>query len=145
MRGPLAADHVDTIAQHLLSPKHGSIHPPSSLLHEHNHAFRCIRERLSIRHIGKIVRLIGLDIDLEAHDSVFGKILICLSTSWDLRSRDIFEELVEWFSLDGLPSEHAIGSWQHLSEAKECLSCLVWRVSQLVLKELGCLKQVSRH
>ena len=129
MLGSLTADHVNTISQDLFSPKHSSIHPSSSLLHEDEHAVGCIGKRLSIWHIGKIVLLICLDVDLETHDSIFGKILIRLSTSWDLRSCDILKELIKWLTLDGLPSEHTIGTWQHLGEAKECLSCLVRRMT----------------
>ena len=139
----IATDHINTVRQYFLSSKHGSIHPTSSLFHQHNHTIRSICEGFSVWYVGECVCLLSLDIDLETHNPIFGKILICFCTGWDFLSCYILEESIKWFTFDCFPSKHAISSWQHLGESKECFSCLVRSVTKLILEELGSLDQVT--
>ena len=78
MLRPLAAYHVDEVGNNFTSAKHGAIHPASSLLHEHHHRLWRVCERLCIRYVGQLVPIQLLDVNLEAHDTIFSQVLIGL-------------------------------------------------------------------
>jgi hypothetical protein len=140
-----ATDHVYEVCDDLFRPEKRAIHPPSSLLHQCHHIGRRISESLGVGHVGKLIIAINLDVNLQAHYSVFSEVLVRLCARWHLSPGHILEKGVEGTTFNGFPSEDTIRTWQHLGEAKPRLACFVRSVPHLVFKELRCLYQVSAH
>ena len=101
----LAADHVYEIGDDFFSSKKRAIHPSTTLLHESHHIVGCISDGFGVRHVRQLEATVDFDVNLETHDSVFCKILVCLRTSGLFRARHIFEEGIEGASFDRLPTE----------------------------------------
>ena len=141
----LATDHVYNICNNFFGTEERAIHPTSSLLHQDQGRRWCIGKGLSIRHVSELICAVDLDVDSQAHDSIFSEILVGFSTSRLLRSSHIFEKGIEWTALDSIPTENRVRTRQHLGEAKERLACFVRSVAHLVLKELGSLHQVRTY
>lgn len=137
-----ARDHSATVGNDLVGAEKCAIHPATSLLHEHSQALRAVREGLGIWDVLHGVARLLLDVDLEAHDTIFGKILVGFGASRGLVASYVLEEFVEGCSLDGLPTENTVRARQHRCEAEEGLSCFVRRMAKLILVELGRLDHV---
>lgn len=134
--------HVCDILEHLECTEQGTIHPSSSLLQQSGQVGWRISEGLSIRHITEVVSLTFFNVDLQTHNSIFGKILICFSAGRILLAGHILEESIERLTFDGVPSEHRVSTRQHTTEAKESFSTLVRGVTKFILVELGSLNKV---
>ena len=59
------------------------------------------------------------DVNLQAHDSIFGEILVSFGTSWSLGAGHVLEKRIQRRAFDSFPSENTVSSWQHGCEAKE--------------------------
>ena len=143
MRRAPAAHHVDEVVDDLLSAEKRAVHPTTPLLHEGHQVGWSIGEGLGIGDVGKLELAAHLDVDLKAHDSILGQILIRFGASGRHRTCDILEESVEGSSLDRLPAEHRVSSGQHLCEAEERLAGLVGSVTHLVFVELCSLDHIG--
>jgi hypothetical protein len=89
-----ARDHCTDICDNLVRSKQCSIHPPTSLLHQHRQTSWSVSESLGIWDVLHGIASVLLDVYLEAHDSIFSKILVGLSAGRGLRAGHIFEESI---------------------------------------------------
>ena len=121
--------HCTCIGDDLVGSKECAVHPPTSLLHQHRQTQWTIGESLGVGDVLHRVSRVLLNVDLEAHDSVLGEILVRFRAFRSLLPRHILEKLVQGRSLDCLPSEDTVGTWQHRGEAEERLTSFVWRVA----------------
>jgi len=74
-------DHGANVCDDLVGTKKRAIHPTTSLLHQHSQGKWTIGEGLRIGDVLDSVTCMFLDVDLEAHDSIFSKVFICFGTS----------------------------------------------------------------
>ena len=118
LRAP-AADHLDEVAEDLIRAKHGAVHPAPSLLHQDHHGLGRVCERLGVGDVSQFEGVHLLDIDLEAHDSIFSEILVSFGTRGYISSILILKKGFERVTLDGLPTEQRVSTWKHLCKAKE--------------------------
>jgi len=82
MAVPSARQHVDKIREHSPCSENGAIDPATALFHEDKQVRRRVSEGSRIRDELDHVASVALDVDLKAHDAVFSKVFICLSTGW---------------------------------------------------------------
>jgi len=138
MLGARASYHLIEVIDNSPGCKERTVLPSSSLFHENEESFRSIGECLSIRNVGQIEATVFFDIDLEAHDSVFGQIFVSLIASWLLVRIHELEERIHGTLLNGAPSEQAVRTWQDRVVSEETFESLVRRMTELVFVELGC-------
>ena len=104
---------MNEVANHASRSKECAIHPATPLLHKDGQIWGSIRESFGIRYVLHRVASVLFDVDLQAHDTVFSKIFVGLSTARDLLARHILKEHVKGCALDSLPPEDTVGSWQN--------------------------------
>ena len=74
----LATDHVNEISKDLGCSEHCTIHPTAPLLHQNHHRLGRVSKGFRIWNVCQLILVLLLNIDLEAHDSIFGQVLVCL-------------------------------------------------------------------
>ena len=114
-----------------------TVHPSSSLFHQHEKTLRSISEGLCIWDVSEVVSLVLLDIDLITHNSIFCQILVSFRARWVCVRIDKLEESIHGTTLDGFPSEQAVSTWQHRVVAEITLTSLIWGVTELIFVKLG--------
>lgn len=105
MSSALAADHIDYVANDFFGAEKRAIHPAATLLHQSHHVRGRIGESLCIGNVSEFKAAANLSVDFQAHDSIFGKILVSFGASRGLSSGDVLEEGVQGSSLDSIPTE----------------------------------------
>ena len=139
---PGASNHIHEILNYSESREQCTVHPSSPLFDKNREIWGSICECLGVGDIGQIVAVVFFDIDLQAHDSIFSKVLIGLGTRRIFVTVDQLEELIHRATLDGSPSEQGVCSRQNGVVSEETFAALVGRVTQLVLVELGGLDNI---
>ena len=140
----VASNHAQKVADDSPGGKKCTIHPSSPLLHQDRQCLWGIGKCLGVWYICQIVSGLLLDVYLQTHDSVFGQVLIGL-TAWGISLLvHQLEEGVHWPSLNSLPSEHTVCSWQHRVIPKKALASLIWRMTKFVLIKLCTPHQIWR-
>ena len=128
------------------SSKKSTIHPSSSLLEQCHIITWSICEGFSIWNISELVLVFILQIYLQTHYSIFCQILISFCAWWKIFFAwlflsiffiDEFEKCIHWSVLNSLPSEQAIGSWQHRVKSEETFTSFIWWMTEFIFKILG--------
>jgi hypothetical protein len=126
-----------SIADDSPSSEECTVHPSSSLFHQHEKTLWSVSEGLGIWDVSEVVSLVFLDVDLITHDSIFSQILVSFWARWVCVRIDQLEEGIHGTTLDGFPSEQAVGTWQHRVVAEVTLTSLIWGVTELVFVKLS--------
>lgn len=132
-----AFDHIMGVADDSPSSEECTVHPSSSLLHQHEKSLRSISEGLCIWDVSEVVSLVFLHVDLITHNSIFSQILVGFWARWISVRIDKLEESIHGTALDGFPSEQAVSTWQHRVVAEVTLTSLIWGVTEFVFVELS--------
>ena len=138
-----ARDHRDEVENNFIGPEQRAIHPAPSLLHEYCQALRPVCESLRVWNVLHRVSGVLFYVDLQAHYSVLGQILVCLGACWCFFTSHILKEHVEGAAFDSLPAEHGVGAGQDRCKAEEGLTGLVRCVPQFVLVKLSNLHHIT--
>jgi len=93
---PLATDHLGEMLDDLECTEESTILPSSALLHEHGQAGWSIGQGFGIWHVADFVASLLLDVNLKAHDTVFGQVFVSLGARWKFLTRRVSEEHIKW-------------------------------------------------
>jgi len=71
-----AGHHLVKVSNHTGCAEKGAIHPPTPLFHQHCQTLRPVSESLRVGDVLHSVACVLFDVNLKAHDSVFGQVLV---------------------------------------------------------------------
>ena len=103
---------------------------------------RSISESFRIRNKCQIVSVVFFDVNLQAHDSIFCEIFICLWTCWILITIYKLKEFIHRTSLNSVPSEKWVCSRQNWIVTKKTFTALIWTMAQFVFIKLSYLNEI---